>query len=98
MQTEIDPTERRAVLAACERFASGHGRQAPHDVLAELAAWTDAGIARDTYGKGEVIEGFGRDVAQLLGTEAAVFMPSGTMAQQIAMRLWCDRAGSHRVA
>src|SRR6185436_5025530 len=34
----------------------------------------------------------------LLGKEAAVFMPSGTMAQQIALRIWADRKGPRRVA
>lgn len=29
-------------------------------------------------------------VAELLGTEAAVFLPSGTMANQIAYRVWCQ--------
>jgi threonine aldolase len=98
MQTHIDRAAREAVLAACERFASGHGQRNPHDTLAELAAWTDPAITRDHYGAGEVVEGFERDVARLLGKEAAVFMPSGTMAQQIALRLWCDRAGSRRIA
>jgi threonine aldolase len=37
-------------------------------------------------------------VAGLLGKEAAVFMPSGTMAQQIALRIWADRSGNRRVA
>ena len=37
-------------------------------------------------------------VAALLGKEAAVFMPSGTMAQQIALRIWSDRAGTNHVA
>jgi threonine aldolase len=98
MQTYVDPTEREAVLAACERFVTGHVRRPARDALAELAAWTDPAVARDHYGRGEVVEGFERDVAALLGKDAAVFMPSGTMAQQIALRLWCDRAGSRRVA
>ena len=34
----------------------------------------------------------------MLGKESAVFMPSGTMAQQIALRIWCDRAGNPTVA
>ncbi len=37
-------------------------------------------------------------MADLLGKEAAVFMPSGTMAQQIALRIWSDRRGSKHVA
>ncbi|MEQ8396251.1 GntG family PLP-dependent aldolase [Thalassobaculum sp.] len=30
-------------------------------------------------------------VAELLGKEAAVFLPSGTMCNEIAYRVWCDR-------
>jgi threonine aldolase len=37
-------------------------------------------------------------VAALLGKEAAVWMPSGTMAQQIALRLHAERSGRPRVA
>ena len=37
-------------------------------------------------------------VAELLGKEAAAFFPSGTMAQQIALRIHCDRAGRRAVA
>jgi threonine aldolase len=37
-------------------------------------------------------------VAALLGTEAAVWMPSGTMAQQIALRVHARRTGRETVA
>lgn len=50
------------------------------------------------YGKGAVIEEFQAKMAGLLGKEAAVFFPSGTMAQQIALRIWCDEKGLKRVA
>ncbi|MFD6812570.1 beta-eliminating lyase-related protein, partial [Streptomyces anthocyanicus] len=69
--------------------------------LRELAEWTDAaGLADalpDTYGDGlvEVLEG---RVAEELGMEAAVFFPSGTMAQQVALRCWAGRTGSPVVA
>jgi threonine aldolase len=33
-----------------------------------------------------------------LGKEAAVLFPSGTMAQQIALRIHCDRRGMRTVA
>jgi threonine aldolase len=50
------------------------------------------------YGKGAVIEEFQAKMARLLGKEAAVFFPSGTMAQQIALRIWCDEKGLKRIA
>ncbi len=38
-----------------------------------------------------------QEVAELLGKPAAAMFPSGIMAQQAALRVWCDRAGSTRV-
>ncbi len=37
-------------------------------------------------------------LAELFGTGGALFFPSGTMAQQCALRVWTERAGSRRVA
>ncbi len=54
-------------------------------------------MASDRYGAGEVIEGFERKIAALLGKPAAVFMPTGTMAQQVALRIWSDRAPNRRI-
>ena len=39
-----------------------------------------------------------RRVAELLGKEAAIFVPSGTMANQIALRAHCPAAGSEFLA
>ncbi len=38
------------------------------------------------------------ELVGLFGVGAAAFFPSGTMAQQCALRVWCDRAGTTRVA
>jgi len=94
------PAERDAVRARCTRFLSHHHprRSSPHGALAELAAAAPADLQPDTYGEGELIESFEREVAALLGKEAAVFMPSGTMAQQIALRIWADRGSRRTVA
>ena len=86
-----DEAERRAVYSRCERFLGGHGPARPHAMLAALAATTDPDEQADRYGEGELIEQFEREIADLLGKEAAVFMPSGTMAQQIALRIWSER-------
>ena len=51
----------------------------------------------DTYGGGPVAE-VERRVAELLGFPAAVFFPTGTMAQQVALRCWAGRTGSEVVA
>ncbi len=49
-------------------------------------------LAFDRYGEAPWLAEFEARIAVELGKEAAVFMPSGTMAQQIALRIWCDRA------
>ncbi|NED91841.1 threonine aldolase, partial [Streptomyces sp. SID11233] len=51
----------------------------------------------DIYGGGIVAE-LEERVAGLLGTEAAAFFPSGTMAQQVALRAWAGRTGNPVVA
>lgn len=51
----------------------------------------------DTYGN-RIVEALEERVAALLGTEAAAFFPTGTMAQQIALRCWAGRTGNPTVA
>lgn len=92
-QEEARRRERQRVFAQCERFLGGHSPRKPAQVLAEIAA--EAGEDDpDVYGQGDLIERFEREIADLLGKEAAVFLPSGTMAQQIALRVWSERKGS----
>jgi len=76
---------------------AGHG---PRNVgvLKEALAPVDGGLESDIYGKGSIIENFQNKMASVLGKAAAVFFPSGTMAQQIALRIWCDRRGIAKVA
>ncbi|MFF9806243.1 threonine aldolase family protein [Streptomyces coeruleorubidus] len=51
----------------------------------------------DLYGD-RVVEALEAKVAGLLGTEAAAFFPTGTMAQQVALRCWAGRTGDPTVA
>ncbi|GEJ99165.1 threonine aldolase [Streptomyces sp. 1-11] len=51
----------------------------------------------DIYGDG-VVAALEERVAALLGTEAAAFFPTGTMAQQVALRCWAARTGDTTVA
>lgn len=93
-----EPRDPNTVRRACSRFLTHHYRQTPRDALAELAAWADPELEGDSYGTGPLIAGFEAEVAALLGKEAALFLPSGTMAQPIALRIWADRARSPAVA
>jgi threonine aldolase len=96
--TNLDEEARDKIFAQCTRFLFGHGAQRPRAVLAELSHEAGADEEPDRYGDGSLIKDFERDVAALLGKEAAVFLPSGTMAQQVALRVWADRMGSRTVA
>ena len=46
------------------------------------------GTAIDMYGDGGVVTELEQEVAALLGKPAAVFLPSGLMAQQIVLRVY----------
>ncbi|HEX5583129.1 threonine aldolase family protein [Gaiella sp.] len=94
-----DEDRARAAIAGAERFLNAwHGSPRPRERLEGLVPALDASERGDRYGEGERIERLERRTAELLGKEAAVFMPSGTMAQQIALRIWCDRRGRRTVA
>lgn len=76
---------------------SGHGKRTV-GVLQQAFAEVDPNQVSDHYGTGEVIMRFEQKMAQELGMEDAIFFPSGTMAQQIALRIWADETGNRNVA
>lgn len=98
MTTNDELTARRvAARRGCTQWLLGHGDIAPADWLAELAgAVTETGL--DVYGEGGEVTALESEVAQLLGKEAAVLMPSGIMAQQAALRSWADRSSTDAIA
>ncbi|MGE9213319.1 threonine aldolase family protein [Exiguobacterium sp. s141] len=76
---------------------SGHGKRTV-GVLQQAFAEVDPNQVSDHYGTGEVIMRFEQKMAQELGMEDAIFFPSGTMAQQIALRIWADETENRNVA
>lgn len=50
------------------------------------AAMAEAEVGDDQYGEDPSVNRLQAEVAELLGTEAALFLPSGTMANQVALR------------
>jgi threonine aldolase len=82
----------------CERWLGSRRPQTAAELLRSAAESLPADAWPDAYGEGEVVEAFERRIAELLGKEAAVLLPSGTMAQQIALRIHCDRRGLDTVA
>jgi threonine aldolase len=92
----VDDNE--TVFAACTRFLMHHYPRSPRQILVDLAAFAPPEARLDRYGQGELIASFEQQIAELLGKPAAVFMPSGTMCQQIVLRIWSDRRGIRSVA
>jgi threonine aldolase len=94
-----DEDRARAAVRGAERFLNAwHGRHSLRDRLGAIAASTSEDERADSYGSGERIERLEARTAELLGKESAVFMPSGTMAQQIAARIWSERRGIRTLA
>jgi threonine aldolase len=89
--------ETRELRRQCVKFLPGHPTVDAADEYAALSAFVRENKAEpDVYGQGKFLNDFERKIAELLGHEAAVFMPTGTMAQQIALRLWSDgHVGMH---
>lgn len=92
---------RNAAVAASERVLSAAPRPPMREILARLAAEGaavhDLDGDPDHYGSGVVRE-LERTTAELLGMEDAAFFPTGTMAQQVALRVWAGRTGIDAVA
>lgn len=86
------------VFAHCANVLPGHGpRQSMKTVFQTLADGLQGDEISDRYGEGEYISAFEAEIAEMFGKEAAVFMPSGTMAQQIALRIWCEKRNNFTV-
>ena len=83
----------KARREACTDFVNGDGLVRPADLLASIAADTEA----DVYGDGGVVADLEAHIADLLGKPAAVFLPSGTMAQGATLRVHADRRASRTV-
>jgi len=86
-----------AIRQRCTRAIAHHYRRSPREMLTALAAEASPELEADRYGQGGPLAPFEAEVAALLGKEAAVFMPSGTMCQQIALRLWSERRGGKNI-
>jgi threonine aldolase len=79
--------------AACTDTIAGNGLHRP----AELLATIGDGVETDLYGEGGVVAALEHEVAGLLGKQAAVFLPSGTMAQAATLRVHADARGRRTI-
>jgi threonine aldolase len=95
----------RAASLACDDTVVWHARRGPAQTLSLLSTAAEElcidgqdQTTWDRYGAGGAVTRLEAEVAELLGKPAAVFFVSGVMAQQSALRVWCERRRSQRVA
>src|SRR5215813_5469150 len=64
--------------------------QTAQGLIRQLQAFeSEVGIAPDSFARGGTVERLEQRCAEMLGKEAAVFMPSGTLANHLAIRRLC---------
>src|SRR5689334_4922912 len=93
-----EQAHRFAVARGCVRQLSGPRPTTMAEQFESLrTAPIDLDAVGDRYGDGPVriLE---ERVAALLGKPAAVAFPTGTMAQQVALKIWAGRTGNPTVA
>ncbi|WP_203295080.1 threonine aldolase family protein [Maricaulis parjimensis] len=70
----------------------------PVDRLERVAVYMrEQGLGAEAYLTGESVARLEARMAELLGKPAAVWFPTGTMAQGVAARIHCAKAGDHRL-
>jgi threonine aldolase len=89
-----DPPDRPAVRRSLA--LSAPLRRMPHRVLRELLDLLPPDTPPD--GPQGPVARLERRVVALLGKPAALFFPTGTMAQQVALRIHAERTGRHAFA
>lgn len=82
-----DDNEIAELRANCTGFLVGHGRISVEKMIATIPADTEV----DRYGEGGVVAALENEIAALLGKSSALFLPSGTMAQQSVLRVHADQ-------
>ncbi|MFU8871816.1 threonine aldolase family protein [Micromonospora sp. SL4-19] len=88
-----DRLRRVTAQRGCDTVLSGARPASVAEQLAAIRAAATDDLLPDFYGEGGTVEELEGRVAALLGTEAAVFFPTGTMAQQVAMRYGAELTG-----
>ncbi|HEY5439366.1 MAG TPA: beta-eliminating lyase-related protein [Acidimicrobiales bacterium] len=87
------PDELRAIYESCSRFLTGTGRRTTTSLLATIPDDT----VTDMYGAGGIVAELEQEIARILKKDAALFMITGTMAQQAALRIHADRRSSRNI-
>lgn len=82
---KLNDDEKRALRARCVRSLSFDRPKSAADWVAAMAISPHLDLGLDAYSSGPAIERLERTVAELLGKEAALWVPKGIIAQQAAL-------------
>ncbi len=83
----------------CQLVLSGNRAVKPAEMFSQMATWCEQNdVQHDKYGEGTLIQSFERQIAELVGFEAGLFVITGTMAQPTALQIACEQRGCHNVA
>ncbi|MEU6207623.1 beta-eliminating lyase-related protein [Micromonospora musae] len=85
-------------MRACTRMLSGAAPMTVRERLADMADYGGLDVYPDYYGRGELLTLVESKMAEFFGVERAVFFPTGTLAQQVALRYWAERESCPVVA
>lgn len=86
------------LIENCHYSLIRHPKFSMAEQLQALIPLSEKYSEAETYGEGRLINEFEQEIADLLGHSSALFVPSGTMAQLIALRIWAEQKKSKSVA
>jgi threonine aldolase len=98
MLTERFKSDYQAILKKCDSTLFRHPQLSTAERLQALIPLANQYPDADVYGQGGLVREFEAEVATKLGQEDAIFLPSGTMAQVMALRIWAEEKNNNTVA
>ncbi|HEX6719263.1 MAG TPA: beta-eliminating lyase-related protein, partial [Pyrinomonadaceae bacterium] len=91
----LDPA---TVRASCDKFLSYDRPISAKQLMQRIADYATPTFAHDEFGHGEILDLLEGRLARICAKEAAVFMPTGRMAQLIGLKIWCQQRSNTVVA
>lgn len=101
MTASVTEKTKQAYQHAAEQASTSLLRQPQLSMADELRLLSEElqdNEKREVYGSGALINDFEDEVAKLLGKPAALFLPTGTLAQPLALRIHADQRRRNGVA
>lgn len=98
MLTDNFKDDYQKIISACDNNLLRHPPHSTAERLQALIPLAEQHPTPEIYGQGALVNDFEQEVAQLLGHECALFLPSGTMAQVMALRIWADQKQNNNIA